>query len=149
MINLDKVFVKAMKPPGFVATCSSAGVATHMLGIYERLWRLGSSRDLFLFPVGTIMLPSSTQSATSVWVESFVKALTEKCHRDIVVDAESHPLILFDKLEGWFDDKKPPLECRGNYLLKINAAIDALNEAGIAHIDLSGSAGVGIRVAPG
>eukprot|EP00597_Dinobryon_sp_UTEXLB2267_P007366 CAMPEP_0170092152 /NCGR_PEP_ID=MMETSP0019_2-20121128/25574_1 /TAXON_ID=98059 /ORGANISM="Dinobryon sp., Strain UTEXLB2267" /LENGTH=214 /DNA_ID=CAMNT_0010312405 /DNA_START=423 /DNA_END=1064 /DNA_ORIENTATION=- len=51
------------------------------------------------------------------------------------LDLDFRPLVVFPKLSGWCVEK-PPASLREQYLRQLTAAVEFLNDASIAHLDL-------------
>lgn len=114
-----------------------------LLCMYEKLWTSGGPDidEFVLFPAGTVSIPTTENDLQELLMrecrengfKTDIEMLFRKHDGKIVVSP--CPVLLFPKLVGW-SKERPPTHLRNKYRDKLRRAINALNSAGIAHLDL-------------
>jgi hypothetical protein len=116
------------------------GFLNDIMTCYERLRRAASteSKAWILFPVGVVTLPRSGVAENKFLREKLIARLSESfstwdCSRLTLCPLVVYPMLR--KEDGWSSDK-PSHEHRDMYVHSLRLAVDLLNEAEIAHLDL-------------
>lgn len=110
-----------------------------MMMAYHRLHAVDNAHQFFLFPLGVISYPSNMSSSFN----KPIRTIMETCIRNHFINpqqllAECRPVIVFEELttsEGWSNGKPRP-EQVPSYVKCVKEAVDILNAANIAHMDL-------------
>lgn len=95
-----------------------------------------------LFPEGLITIPSSTTKCSKALrtkiIERCEKFFPALVHTDMGSAVDFQPLILFQHLNSclWRQDKPTTKTLRDLYIAELACAVEMLNQAGVAHMDL-------------
>ena len=135
----DLPMTKADVNHSLLAACSN--VLTHVsriMCIYQHLAAIPESHKFILFPTGVVTVPAADITENRDFREALVNAVCREHFPDLLSCITHRPLIAFDFLrheEGWKNDR-PDLAFLDSYLDNISKAIDIMNTAGVAHLDL-------------
>lgn len=105
---------------------------------YNRIHLVENACDYFLFPLGVVSYPS--QESLSYGCR--IRDVMDECisihfvyHKDLV--RNGCPVIVYDELPGdCWSNGKPPEDVVPSYIECVAKAVNVLNVAGIAHMDL-------------
>jgi hypothetical protein len=113
---------------------------------YHRIYPQENACEYFLFPLGVVSYPSTTSTAYASICSTLHETMCSKMkrcisthfphyHEDLVADG--CPVIVYDMLpmEEWVNTKPPP-ELVQSYVRCVTIAVDIMNAAKIAHMDL-------------
>ena len=105
---------------------------------YNRIHVVENARDYFLFPLGVVSYPSEGSPSHSSRIRDVMDACISKhflYHLSLV--RNGCPVIVYDELDGgsWSNDK-PPEDLVDSYIDCVANAVNVLNAAKIAHMDL-------------
>ena len=120
---------------------SSSNLRTHVyriMNIYYRLSEIQDSEIFFLFPTGVVTVPAEDIPENKEFRSALVSAVCDTYFADMASCMTHRPLIAFDFLSqynGWRNDR-PSSAYTDSYLNNISKAIDIMNSAGVAHLDL-------------
>lgn len=86
-----------------------------------------------LFPCGVTGMPRADVEES----KQIYQLLLRTCTSDRFQESEliHSPLIMFPRLQGWYCSRPTGTAC-GGYLAQLRSAIDVLNTANVAHLDL-------------
>lgn len=147
-LDIAKTFVKPVRAL-FKADSAAAGDNTisqrksrlnDIMRMYELIRRSASEEQaaLVLFPCGVIGMPDPSVKQSADIYDMLLKTCKEEGFLE--EDLKHCPLMLFPLLEGWSGGRHggPPdtATLASAYLAKLRQAIDLLNLAGVAHMDL-------------
>lgn len=106
---------------------------SRMMTIYEFLFRTPGSLSFILFPIGIMMMPSSSDSSKK---SNRVK-LQQRVFVNFSTALPDHtPLVIYELLsEEWTNERVPP-DLSESYLRQLRVAVELLNSASIVHSDL-------------
>jgi hypothetical protein len=125
-----------------------------IMEVYQRLHEAAlssaneSDRDLVLFPEGVVTVPGPHADGSDDIKNLLIRSCGEAGFR--VRDYDCRPVMLFPRLfpsDGWTTAKPPP-ELRAVYVQHLRRAVQLLNLAGVAHLDLRPSNIMWRRVDP-
>lgn len=109
----------------------------YTMRLYEKIWKADhTSSNFILFPEGVVSVPGEDVKDSM----KLRNLLITICEKDGFTGMEwsFRPLLLFPRLrseDGW-STEKPPRTLVNSYLICLSSAIDVLNRAGVAHLDL-------------
>lgn len=109
-----------------------------IMNIYYRLSEIQDSDHFFLFPTGVVTVPADDISENIEFRSILVSAVCGEYFPDLASSMTHRPLIAFEflrKVDGWRNDR-PSSAYVDSYLNNISKAIDIMNSAGVAHLDL-------------
>lgn len=109
--------------------------------VYSILNATPSTKKYVLFPVGVLSCPAAENEFGAELRQLLVKSMS--CRFPMWPDSNSYthlPFIVFRDLhpsDGWkSSDERPPAHLTDPYLAALEQAVNALNEAKVAHMDL-------------
>ena len=122
--------------------CSKASTlcakVCRIMNIYERMGHVVNSKKYILFPQGIVTVPANDIDENTNLRNSLIAFACDRYFPFLKESMTHRPMIVFNKLQqedGW-DNHKPPVELRDDYIIKLSEAIDVLNSANVAHLDL-------------
>jgi hypothetical protein len=117
--------------------CSPQITLSFVLQSYHRLSRLDEiDQNLFLFPIGLLNSPKQfnlEQQGGKDLLDACFRKYFDRKKEQI---AKGCPVMVFEALSDEWSNEKPLPQYVESYLEKLNMAIDCMNNAGVAHMDL-------------
>jgi hypothetical protein len=108
-----------------------------MMRVYQQLLGVEGAEEYILFPCGIVGYPSVRADAYSRTIRLAIEKCQQKYFKGIAID-EFRPCVVFEHLnadDGW-SINRPPSRLVPAYLERLRLAIDLLNTAEVAHMDL-------------
>jgi len=99
--------------------------------MYEKMYCTEALREYVAYPVGLMCIPTDIK-------QLFMKPITAMLEEHFrgFQGLQNAPVIMFQNLSGWRNDR-PMVEIEvESYITKLTIAVDYLNQAGVAHMDL-------------
>jgi hypothetical protein len=129
---------KCLEPVDLNQEGSTAHSALNLLmRVYQQLVDVEGAHRYILFPIGVIGNPSTRADEYSQEIRLAIEACQSKYFGSGELD-EFRPCVVYDLLskeDGWSTDR-PPANLVSLYLDQLRRAVEVLNTAGVAHLDL-------------
>ena len=105
-----------------------------MMYIYNILYKTDKSKDFVLFPVGLMCVPTNNQIYFDPIERMLVKYFSDFENEKL----KKSPIIIFPNLSSlsWTNNKPKEQVVISSYLEALSAAVNVLNQAAVAHMDL-------------
>lgn len=112
----------------------------HIMSIYQRIYLVEDSDKYFLFPVGVLTFPPTSSRANRQKINNILEKFFMKYFQPLMHEIREGGSIvvafpLLSEEEGW-SNGTPPENYVQQYVHELSRAVEILDTAGVAHMDL-------------